>query len=90
MTDVHKINTKECCHNSFDKMKERNNMDKVTLKFSEAKRVVRKAGIRNIQKYVSLRRTGKLPAGLPSDPKTAYARYWKDWQDFCGTSVESK
>lgn len=56
-----------------------------TLTFARAKVLVRKSGIRNIQKYVSLRAKGQLPSGLPSDPKAVYARYWKGWDDFCGT-----
>ena len=59
-----------------------------TLTFSRAKQIVRKSGIKTIQKYVSLRTKGQLPDGLPRDPKAAYARYWKGWTDFCGTEAK--
>lgn len=74
--------------NIIIKNKDEQNMDTVTLSFSKAKLAVRKAGIKNIQKYVALRTSKKLPTGLPADPKTAYARYWKGWTDFCGTQAK--
>ena len=60
--------------------------DTKTETYAKAKVIVRKAGIRTIQKYVSLRTKGQLPTGLPADPKAAYSRYWKGWAEFCGTA----
>ena len=55
------------------------------LSFAKAKALVRNCGINNTQKYIALRTAKKLPQGLPVDPKTSYAKYWKGWTDFCGT-----
>jgi len=71
-----------------EKMKKSTPVSTSTLTYARAKVLVRKAGFRNIQKYVSLRTKGQLPAGLPSNPATAYARYWKGWTEFCGTTAK--
>jgi len=52
--------------------------------FAEAKRIVRKLGLKNHQAYSWMKIEGRKPATLPDQPKIQYARYWKGWNDFFG------
>ena len=58
-----------------------------TLNFTQAKRMVRKLGFKSHQAYTWARVDKRLPAQLPVKPQDHYARYWKGWGDFLGTSV---
>lgn len=59
------------------------------LKYGEAKRLVRKLGIRTQQAYTGAYRSHKLPERLPSAPQRTYAKAWKGWGEFLSVPVKA-
>ena len=61
------------------------NQDRKFMSFSEAKKFVRKLGIKSQPKYIEFIRSGKKPLDLPSLPSRTYKKDWKGWGDYFGT-----
>jgi len=56
------------------------------LPFEEAKKLVRKLGIKNSSEYKKLKKQKKLPKELPQGPEVTYKKQgWIDWYDYLGT-----
>lgn len=56
-----------------------------SLRYSEAKAMVRRLGITSQQAYTSAFLKGRLPVTMPRLPSLAYPKYWKGWTSFVGS-----
>jgi hypothetical protein len=54
------------------------------LTFEEAVKVARTFGVKTRREYAGLAKDGRLPEGMPSDPRGAYKGEWRGWGDFLG------
>ena len=54
--------------------------------FTEARKFVRKLGVKTKEEWMQYVKLGKLPNDIPRDPRHAYiSKDWKNWGDWLGT-----
>ena len=54
--------------------------------FTEARKFVRKLGVKTKEEWMQYVKLGKLPNDIPRDPRHAYiSKGWKNWGDWLGT-----
>ncbi len=57
--------------------------------FEEARTWVHEQGITSESQWRKIRRSGRLPGNIPSNPNTVYAVRWHSWGHFFGTGREA-